>query len=290
MTNTDKEILFHEFLKSWKDDFESAIAFVRYIFGYYLLNDIYDDLELINPDDMVQSQKEWIALVLQMQHPEEKDFFAKYWVPICSNSFKYFIDISKKPFEIFKVNHFELFPHDYYKVKLADCVPDFLNILDLDNNQDVLTRYLKRQSDIQLTEMRQRRQSLGTAGYIPVVCSDFSEILDKNKSDFKRTKNTLLLKGVSPRITYLFPENMEMSNVKGLQWDFINNVKNIKGLNFLLNEYSKFEGIRFSFKIKGVSGAYVQFSDNQLRIQHPDKDFISNLVSKFEKVRINLGK
>ena len=106
MKYSDKLILFENFLQEWGLKFNQIPFILNYISSYPELASRLQNFHALSSEGLRESQLEWISLVSQLNSPVEKDFFKLYWVPIQSDSYDYFIDLSSASLPIFETNYF----------------------------------------------------------------------------------------------------------------------------------------------------------------------------------------
>ncbi len=127
MLNHEKDKLFEEFLSKWSEEFNQIPNIVRYISSYYKLSFKFACHSINNtPVRINNSQMEWVSLVSKFVHPLEKEFFKPYWVPIESDSYDLFIDLSSKTFTLFEVQYFPFEPYQWYNKVWFEDMGEFL--------------------------------------------------------------------------------------------------------------------------------------------------------------------
>jgi len=100
--NPDKELLWNHFLKKWIDPYKSVKNAIK------LLNLYPERLvkvglgNLLDHDQMDESQKEWLWLYSRLENQIEKNYFKPYHVPINSDDYRVFIDLSKPEMPLFE--------------------------------------------------------------------------------------------------------------------------------------------------------------------------------------------
>ena len=126
----DKNILFSNFLKNWEIQFSQVPYILKYLASYPEILSRIKDLPLLNEDELLASQLEWVSLVARLSDPIETSFFKSFWVPIQKNSYDYFIDLSQEPLPLFKIHYFFLKPHHWFQEIIISDLKDFFISID----------------------------------------------------------------------------------------------------------------------------------------------------------------
>ena len=79
MKRQEKEILYNKFTNDFGANFEKACFIIKYLSTYPEITSKIRKLNLLNIEDIKESQLEWISLVNQLEHPLEIEFFIVYF-------------------------------------------------------------------------------------------------------------------------------------------------------------------------------------------------------------------
>ncbi len=75
MKQIEKQILYNKFINDFGAKFEKACFIIKYLSTYPELTSKICNLNLLNIEDIKESQFEWVSLVNQLEHPMDKEFF-----------------------------------------------------------------------------------------------------------------------------------------------------------------------------------------------------------------------
>lgn len=118
-----------DFLKSFEKEWIEGFAEVEAILNYLEKNpatvNILRGKKLHTSEDLLKIQKDWISLCGKYTGME-KDFFKPYWVPICSTSLDFFIDLSDKNMPVIESVFYFIEPMQYMKIVLTDNASDLI--------------------------------------------------------------------------------------------------------------------------------------------------------------------
>jgi hypothetical protein len=130
MKQPEKHKLFEQFLKDWNKSFNQVPFILDYISTYPDIFVKLKDFERISSVDLKTSQLEWVSLLAQLDNPIETSFFKDYWVPIQSDGFNYYIDLSSESLPLFEACYFFYEPYRWYKKYIFKDLSQFLIGLD----------------------------------------------------------------------------------------------------------------------------------------------------------------
>ena len=99
----------------------------RVAFSSYpeILNTVEIDA-LVEPEYLVEHQKNWIDFYSKFDNPIEKEFFKPYWIPLQTNSYDFFIDMSDKNYPLFETRYFFYEPYQWYKKYIVKNIYELL--------------------------------------------------------------------------------------------------------------------------------------------------------------------
>jgi len=130
MKYSEKQILFKSFLDEWGLQYSKISPIIKYITSYPELTSKLKDFKPLAIEDINESQLEWVSLVSLFDNSIEVDFFKSYWVPIQSDSYDYFIDLSSGSFPIFEINYFSSEPYRWGRNIILKDISEFLASVD----------------------------------------------------------------------------------------------------------------------------------------------------------------
>ncbi len=131
-----KEALFNQFIEKWDLQFSIVPAILKTLRQQPVISGVLEEESpLIHPDALEEFQKEWIWLTTRFENPLEINFFKPYWVPLQTNIYDYFIDLSDPGLKIFQIDYifFEPYPWHknlFFKNAISQLTPDFPNKKD----------------------------------------------------------------------------------------------------------------------------------------------------------------
>ena len=160
MKYSEKQILFQAFLVEWGLQFNKIPPIIKYITSYPELTSKLKSFKPLKVEDINESQLEWVSLLSLLDNPIETEFFKPYWVPIQSDSYDYFIDLSSDSFSIFEINFFFLEPRRWYRKYIFKDISEFLISVDDPsiNLENQLIQNYEESKDITDGFFRERRK------------------------------------------------------------------------------------------------------------------------------------
>lgn len=292
MKYKEKQILFDKFINEWGLRFNKIPFLFRYIASYPELTSKLDDYNPLKAKNLSETQLEWVSLVSQFDHPIDSKFFKPYWIPIQSDSYDYFLDLSTDTFSIFEVNYFFLKPYRWYKKYLFKDIVDFLISVDdhsININDHLVENSMERWNEVD--GFFQERDMLGFAGKIKLSPIDKNCLLSKeHESSYQLFGEILFITGISSVVIGLLPFDKEITlNHFNTTYNRYKNVKtkikNIKALTYLLQKSGLLSVNSYHISFKSDTGCYAEFKNNILIIRHSDKTLLNNLIEKYKHIR-----
>jgi len=124
-TSNGKEQLFSEFLSEWGNKYNQVRQGIKYLRKYpSILKELNLD-GLIKPEDLDSYQKDWLWLCSKFQGIE-RDFFRPYWIPIQTDAYDFFIDLSDSELGIFKTHYFFFEPYQWFRHYFFDSLRELI--------------------------------------------------------------------------------------------------------------------------------------------------------------------
>lgn len=290
MNYRDKELLFNAFLEKWESQFNKIPSILQYLSTYPEIIEKIEDFHLIGADDTRNSQLEWVSLVAQFDRPTELNFFKSFWVPIQSDHYAYFIDLSSEKYPIFEIKYFHLEPYRWYKKYITQDLSQFL--AELDNKRFNFDEYLEvKEEDALLIVNRlyDERDLLGFRGEIqprPISRNNF--IPDALKYEYVQKGDQIIFKGVNSLIVGLLPYDMEITlesftSPFNRSKDIFEKVKDIRGLVYLLQSVGELSVEYFSFKTNNIISHSCIFKKNKFILASKQQVLLKKFINKTEE-------
>lgn len=292
MKYKDKELLFDEFLIKWESQFKKIPHILQYLSTYPEILNKLDDFQLLEINELKRSQLEWISLIAQQERPLESDFFKEYWVPIQSNQYAYFIDISSNSLPLFEVSFFHHEPYRWYKKFISEDISRFFT--DIDNpefNFDDYLEYVKEESWTQINEFFNERDKLGFEGKLKLdPITKESIIAEGEEGNYMLNEEGITFKGVNSLIVGLIPFDTEITLETfrapfNRNKDVFESVKNIKALVYLLQSVGMLSIDFYSFRFGPNKQYHGKFRNKKFSLNIQNKEFCEKLISKFEEIK-----
>jgi len=112
--------LFHK----WKDKFHNSINLINKLEKFRAeLKEL--DINLIDCDSILNSQKEWIWLHVILIRFDRK-FLKPHWVWLDVDEYSHFIDISKKDFPVFNYKFYPIKPYRWELLPLYQSIDELI--------------------------------------------------------------------------------------------------------------------------------------------------------------------
>jgi len=292
MKYKDKESLFKAFLLKWEKQFKKIPSILHYLSTYPEIVNKLDDFRLLKINELNDSQLEWISLIAQQESPIESDFFKEYWVPIQSNRYAYYIDISSNSFPLFDVKYFFLEPSRWYKKYIIKDMSQFFKHIDSPwLNFDEYLEDVEEESWSHIVEFFNERDKLGFDGKLildPIKKECI--IAEGQEAEYILNDRGITFSGVNSLIVGLLPYETEIT-LEEFKAPFNRNkyvcesVKNIRALVYLLQSVGKLSIDFYSFVFGVNNQCKCTFIKNELRIYHADKVLFEDLLNKFKEIK-----
>jgi len=107
----DSETIF----KNYSSNLSDVINILRYLHTYPKLLSKIEIEELIKPYLVKEHLETWVNLYSEFENKIDIDFFEPYWLPIETNGYGLFIDLSNKNYPVFETRYFFYKPYQWYK-------------------------------------------------------------------------------------------------------------------------------------------------------------------------------
>ncbi len=290
MNHSIKQKYFNQFLKKWETEFNEIPNILKYISSYSILDSKFASYSIIDTYEHIKiSQLEWVSLVAQFENSLEKDFFKPYWIPLESDGYDLFIDISSGTFTLFEAYYFPMQPFQWFKKIWFKDMSQFLaSVSDSTIDIEKQIKENERNWNKKIDGFYVERDKLGYAGKI-----DFGEIKkediyifnDENEISCQLSGNTLIISNVSAMIVGLLPNELKIKlNQFESQIDSELNlkVKNLKSFIYHLHKYGFKAVSGFQFSFIGVNNGNVKFEDDVFTVYSQDKILMKNLLEKYK--------
>ena len=164
MKYSEKQVLFKAFSIEWGLRFKKIRPIIKYITSYPELTSKLKNFKPLKVEDINESQLEWVSLLSLLDNPIETEFFKPYWVPIQSDSYDYFIDLSSDSFSIFEIKFFFFEPRCWYRKYIFKDISEFLVSVDdpsIDLDNQISKNYDESMSIVERLFRERKRLGLG---------------------------------------------------------------------------------------------------------------------------------
>jgi len=222
MDKTDyKQIAYADFKLTYSDRIEKLRSALLYQNTYSAELKLLKLANLVQIDELDSHLKEWISLVSNFEETE-KEYFKPYWVPIRTDNYSYFIDLSDDNLPLFETTYFIYEPTSYFNTVLFASVKDLM--IALEENAD-LTVIAEQHFTNMMNNFRLKlveRNKLIFEGTIPIDPANFFEVTDEEElkpysEEFDGEIYTITCNDVNAGICGLLPFTLP---VKLLSSDF----------------------------------------------------------------------
>jgi hypothetical protein len=129
-----KQLLWNDFITKWKELYDLAKNALKLINLYPERLKLVGLRNFLEYQEIDESQKEWVWLYSQFDNQIDRDYFKLYYLPINSDDFKVFIDISKKEMPIFEPGYDFISKDKWDQLTRFESVLELIIYLDSDNN------------------------------------------------------------------------------------------------------------------------------------------------------------
>ncbi|WP_146066516.1 hypothetical protein [Candidatus Venteria ishoeyi] len=281
-------MLFEDFLSTWSTNYKKVPAILKYISSYPILKSKFKAFNPPSEKVFDEFQLEWIALLAQLTNPIDTEFYKPFWVPIQSDKYDFFIDISSDKFLIFEVDYMFFEPYRWQKKYLFDDISDFLNSVDdLSINIDEIIKLKKDEYWKDVNAFFQNRLILGLECKIEFSPLDKYSIVEEDaSSSYKLSGKSLMFYGVNSVIVGLLPREIEITLIQldvddNKYKDYISKVENIHGLTFLLQQVGVLRVDFYYFEFNQYPDCYAKYQNDTLTIEHTDVELLKELIRQY---------
>jgi len=119
------------FIQQWDKQFNDLKNILNYIDSYENQGlCLHPKLKFANPNNLNQIQDEWLWLLGKLEHDTEKAYFKSYWIPVTSENYDFFIDISQPNFPLFEV-HYNCIHYNWFKTYFTRDISELLMAIPL---------------------------------------------------------------------------------------------------------------------------------------------------------------
>jgi len=286
----------NRFLKEWGEPYDRGRHILHYLRSYPEVLTRLELNDIMDPNDLDKSQKDWIRLCSKFDHPLEQEFFKPYWVPVKKDSYDYFMDLSHKAFPIFETHFFWLKPYRWIVRPIAEDISTILLACDSAMDLDVLNERSEAELWNSISRMFDERLKLVFEGKLEVKALERHEVWpDEDDEDGRvippiTTDTTVTLPGVRPSAVGLFPYELPVSLVhldknNGDICRHAAHVRTIRDLVFLIRHEGPLRVASYRLEFPDQPEGSIVFEEDQLIIMHPDQGILDRLIEKLEKLK-----
>jgi len=240
-----KQQLFSGFIANWGREFREALFVVKYIVSHPKLHARLDHFKPINESNYELFQMEWIWLISRFDHPLDTEFFQPCFVPVETNKYDLFLDISDGHFTLFEVCFDIIKPSGWLKQVKCNDVRDLMISETLNDLQiDAVLQAGEKAFIAERARISAWRRQIGYAGKIDFRKFEPEDFFDGEEAGYALQKNDVLtVTRVNARIFSLLPATIgfrlvEFSHDAIFTHDIFAKAKNLNGLIYLLEERS----------------------------------------------------
>jgi hypothetical protein len=269
-------------------------------------------------------QKDWIRLNKKLTHPLDLDFFKPSWVPLSANEYEFYIDLEDASGEVFGIGYYNGQISSWFKYpvfnnckKIIELVENFdhigsaesfdlTDIKDFSDNifEKVLFERLKHNADVEFSDkyraLALKEQQLIKEGKLkrkPI--SDYSYFISYEESSVLSTHGKLTLKGISPFVVDLIPNEVEIlitewisTKENSIEGDELRNTDDVKTADDLVNLVCN-TGSYYLVSFKAIfvenPNYLISYSDSSLNILHENQQLLNEIERKFISKRNSIS-
>ena len=176
-----KDNLFVKFQKEYGGRLEKLRPIFQYLYTY---PDVLLSLKistLIAPEKIYECQKEWVWNISKYEGLEQ-EHFKPYWVPIESENYDYFIDLSNEAFPVFINSYFMEEPFCYFKTIIFKSAYDFLMAIETKTDFIALENEVQKRIWNTFSLKMQERKKLMFEGKLNLEKPDYYSIFEDKVS------------------------------------------------------------------------------------------------------------
>jgi hypothetical protein len=133
---------FKDFLSNWESRLVDVGYILDYLNSYPHVNEVASFGDLITSKELFKRQEEWFKLNSKYKGAE-REFFKNYWVPISSNSYEYFIDISDSKYRLISTTFIPIDPCEYIIQVSFESITELMSLLDSNIEMENINIFLK---------------------------------------------------------------------------------------------------------------------------------------------------
>ncbi len=291
MNHQQKEQLFNNFLNEWGSKFQKVPSILAYLSKYSVLQKDLEDIPMLNRDELIRSQLEWIALIAQLDNPIETAIFKPYWVPIAKDNYDHFIDVSSNTFSIFRIYFRCVESHRWFIETEIHSTLNFLMSMD-DHTFELAAGWIDDGSTRRqfFKSIFIERSQFGITENIgPNPTDRYWWIGDHAEDYYELTNNKLTIRDVSSVVIGLLPSDMKISirhfQPENLEQSAILKTDNIKSFTYLLQIIGTQRVQSYHVLFESENNCYATYESGVFRLYHNDNSLLSLFVDQFCKTK-----
>lgn len=265
---------------------------VKYIVSHPKLYARLDHFKPIDESNCEMSQMEWIWLISRFDHPLELEFFQPYFVPVETNQYDLFLDISGGHFTLFAVCFDIIEPSGWLKQVKCNDVRDLMISETLDDSEIGAILLAGEKAFIaERARISEWRSQIGYAGKIDFKKFGPEDFFDGEEAGYALQQNDVLtVTRVNARVFSLLPATIgirlvEFSHDAIFTHAIFAKVKNLNGLIYLLEKRGVLRV--YSCKIEFTSGlnGFASWENETFTLHCKDLQLLERLREKITKYR-----
>lgn len=292
MNFSSKNNLYSHFLQQWHTQFRQVPFIIRYIKSYPQSFLKLDGCHLLDEEEVEASQANWLLLLEKFDHPLEKEFFKRWWVPLEKNRFGLYLDLSTPGFTLFQTIYFPFEPYAWTKKILFENMTEFLAVADeTDNGADIQLFENEDEWQAGIDSLFKQNRELGLSGQIEPRPIEVDDLFSGPTSGSCMLKDDeLTLKDVNAIILFVLPFNLKIHlndfcTDEDLTQEVHQKVTDIQSLLFLIQSSGFLRVTSYEFFFVPTETGYVKWADNVFTIKYNDHWQLCHIRSKFETFR-----
>ena len=119
---------FKDFLSNWESRLVDVGYILDYLNSYTEVNEIAYIGKLTTSKELFKLQEEWFTLNSKYKRVE-KEFFNNYWVPLSSEGYEYFIDMSDPNYRVISITFIPIEPYEYIIQIAFESITELMSLI-----------------------------------------------------------------------------------------------------------------------------------------------------------------
>ncbi len=282
-----KQQLFEAFLLEWGDAYKKAKETFLQVVNYPKGKELLSTHSPFLKEDFDTSQLEWVSLVPQFDHILEQIFFKPYWLPVQSETYELYIDLSDPEFPLFTIDYFWMQPYKWYKKPVCNNLFQLLE--EIQKPEFSVSRKLQEIKNDALAatqNCQNNRMEVGFSGELDIEAWERDDIFTfENLRIDPIDTNTLEITGCNARIFAFLPPEMPITAQDLLSSqsddDYVpDEVKTISGLCYFIEHTGVARIYQLSIAFDNDPSAIGDYTNDTFYLHHKDPELIKLVKDK----------